>query len=163
MALGPRDKELYGVSRKFLTQRVQEAKAALARDTGGPTSQPSQPVAKDQLAGADKMMSEGNYKGAFVAYSKIAQAEPGNVRALVGKALAGWEAVGDQDRPAALGLLDNIAKRTDLSPQDLDKLGRLYLERVKDPARAKAIWTRLASENPEYAASVKLGERLKDL
>jgi 2-amino-4-hydroxy-6-hydroxymethyldihydropteridine diphosphokinase len=162
--LGVKDQELYGVSPAFIQKRVTDARAMLERAGKSPTSQPAQPKApSDPLASADALLSSGQAKAAFMSYSRISEADPKNHRAAVGRAIAGWEAVGGDDPAAGLGLLDKVAERQDLTAVELDRLGKTFLEGPKDKERAKSTWARLLAQFPDYAASVKLKERLEGL
>ncbi len=164
LQLGVKEQELYGVSREFIQKRVTDARTMLDRAGKSPTSQPAAPLSDDaKLAKADQLLHSKQAKAAFLEYSKIAQADPTNHAAAVGRAIAGWQAIGAEDEAAGLGLLDKVAERQDLTAFELDRLGAAYLEGPKDKERAKATWSRLLAQFPDYAASVKLQERLSGL
>lgn len=164
LQLGVKKDELYGVTESFIRKRVTDARAMLERAGKAPTSQPAQAKSADELlAEADGLLAKDNAKAAFLAYSKIVEQDPKNNRAAVGKAIAGWKAIGGEDRLAGIGLLDKVSERPDLTAMELDRLGRVYLDGPQDKEKAKAVWSRLLANFPEYAASVKLKERLSDL
>ena len=135
----------------------------LQRAGKAPASQPAVKTTDELLADADALLAQDNAKAAFMVFAKLVDKDPKNTRAAVGRAVAGWKAIGADDPAAGLGLLDKVAEREDLSAVELDRLGAAFLDGPKDKERAKAVWSRAMVQFPDYAESVGLRERLQGL
>lgn len=161
--IGVVEQELYGVSREFIEKRVTEARAMLERTGKSPASKPAARTQAELLAEAEALLAADNAKAAFMAFARLVDKDPKDTHAAVGRAVAGWKAIGAEDPAAGLGLLDKVAEREDLNAVELDRLGAAFLDGPKDKERAKAVWSRVLAQFPDYAESVDLQERLQGL
>lgn len=140
------------------------AASAAGAGTGDVASPPSEASSapadagdiESQLLSAESSLASGQAKEAYPAFQRVLSVEPDNLRALYGRAVAGWKAIGQMDRPKALGLLDAVRQRPDLTGRQLFELGNIYYREVKQRDKALKLFNRLKEVDPSYAETVNV-------
>ncbi len=143
---------------------AQDGESPATAPSSAPADDGQPPSTEQRLLEAESLLASGAAMQAYPAFERIINDHPDNQRALYGRALAGWKAIGNMDRMKALGLLDAIAKRPDLTGRQLYELGSLYFREVKQNAKALALIEQLKIKDPEYAQTVNADafiERIK--
>ena len=111
-----------------------------------------------EILQAESLLASGVTNAAYPAFQRILAVEPNNSRALYGRAMAGWQAIGAYERDKAIGLLNAVALRDDLTSNQMYELGTLYFKEVKDTPKALALWQKLLTRDPAFAEKVRLAD-----
>ncbi|GHG65351.1 tetratricopeptide repeat protein [Comamonas sp. JC664] len=146
--------------------RLSQAPAAAAPDAPRPLSQEMVDAVKNTertpeleqglaklVEEGEELLAKGNYQEALANYTRVVPFQPENGRAKAGMA---WALVG-LERPMAARVW-GVAVQSD--PLSVEKLGDTLMEKG-DEKGAKALWSKLAADAPEYPNKASLQAKLK--
>lgn len=189
LELDPSLRNLYGVQASVVQDRLKQIDQALANEPppseappqAPPDSQPAQPVdgaalPADGAAPADggptdapglivqgeRLLAEGDPKGAFRDFTKALQLAPDDPRAVFGQAVAGWRAIGKDDPQAAKGLLRRIVDHPALSARQRYELGMVFVREAGDKPQGVALWEKAKAQDPALAQELGLDKLIQD-